>query len=1118
MPIRKKVVSNSFVLTVKSKDGTSVSVLRTEVKYATSSSFVNPSSIAESSWSTSYPASLPEGTWLHTRTTLVYSDGNSTVTYMSSYVGRNGTSPIFADITNEHGSVACDSSGNTTGGEQSVSTKALMYLGNTLQTLTSIVCKVEGTTLGTAYTDNADPTRCFRAVSYPSTGTITVYVRNGSHLKTEDVIITVSANINGSLVSKDLRLSISGSWAGSDGAPAVLYELEPSVDVVSRDSDSIPLYDSISFKVKKSVGGTISEVSNWSTEDLTLYHNIGDSDVSDGTVSGATKTISDIQNGLYAENDKVEWILKKGTTVVDREGIGSVNNGEQGDPGKDSILATITRNVGVVPCDSSGNTTSEQNVETYVVIEKGGVGQTITGIVCRINDNYELGTSYASEGTPSPAINFKKATTLNTGFVRITIKSGTSLSSPVRIVISVTATVDGVSTSRKVTLTIEGQIPGGKGDTGDTGSPGSSVYGLSLSPTCVKLKKNFANVVSATPSSFKLSLQYKGANASLPSGYYIYYRADDTGSWNSASLGSKNTLSFFNDGSRGSLEFVMSTASRSSNVADGNIVARATVSTVWEINRMLVPAGEYEEKEYTRNGAITPLVHKKVSGTTSEYWFLDADTNKYLDSVSNTYKYAAPADNSEYWKQAAYFEVVLTKMLFAEFAKLSSFIVYGDYFFSQYGTLVVAKAEIDIGASKITTNYNGITPIVLNGKNEDDGIIVCKVNFYASANSQIKITLSPSSEANYDFGVLGVLGTGNSPGNAKWLESADASTIRSTEEGTYFLLKSSGKSAKETTITVPAAGNYFIEIAYAKDGSAEGHDDNAEFVFKKVSGTVSWRSIERVSENNGMTYKGYCMSSVPYGWFDPDDPMAEKAPATGYKFRPNKCINALTGEEWGTNVHLSGVHAVSGEFKGTVRSVNLFHCVCIGYSEEWYYLNYKPTVTLDGDGDIDFSDEDEIEYNKEVAFWRDYEVGKYYQWTDERKASLYGSPLSNIENYPYTKVFVPCTGPADIIVIPNTANDTGNITITLPLASDYDGKIVEIVDARYTQPSTNNHVGNLFVEQADRANKMKGAFYGQNLSYLTMNGNNDHYGKNYRLLSYDGNWVSLGPSMDVIQN
>lgn len=664
-----------------------------EVAYATSSSYVNPATLAASAWSTSYPASLPEGTWLHTRTTLVYSDGNSTVTYMSSYVGRNGTSPIFADITNEHGGVVCDSSGNTTGGEQSVSTKALMYLGNTLQTLTSIVCKVEGTTLGTAYTDNADPTRCFRAVSYPSTGTITVYVRNGSYLKTEDVIITVSANINGSTVSKDLRLSLSGSWAGSDGAPAVLYELEPSVDVVSRDSDSIPLYDSISFKVKKSVGGTISEVSNWSTEGLTLYHNVGGSDVSDGTVSGATKTISGIQNGLYAENDKVEWILKKGTTVVDREGIGSVDNGEQGDPGdpgdpgKDSILATITRNVGVVPCNSSGNTTSAQSVDAYVAIEKGGVAQTITGIACKIDDNYELGDNYASDGTPAPTVNFKKSTTLSSGYVKIFIKSGTSLVSPVVIVITVSATIDGVSVSRKVTLTIEGKQPGEKGDGGEVYSIMSELGGITIGSNTtsgsftatVRFYKKVGSAARAAYSCYCSVFRRKGASY-----YHIAYNGNSKAtSWYVEGL-------TVNSGSYDALVFCIydtKSSSHSGYLAELEIPIYKhgdTGPTYW-------PSGNYDEDAtYTKTSQKTPLVFMEDKSMTvwneyaqayGDYWYLTADTN-----VVNGVHYK-PEDGSSCWAKAENYGVLMVGAQFARFAKNGAGIMAGDYYYSANGRI-----------------------------------------------------------------------------------------------------------------------------------------------------------------------------------------------------------------------------------------------------------------------------------------------------------------------------------------------------------------------------------------------------------------------------------------------
>ena len=441
---------------------------------------------------------------------------------------------------------------------------------------------------------------------------------------------------------------------------------------------------------------------------------------------------------------------------------------------------------------------------------------------------------------------------------------------------------------------------GKKGDKG-TGQKGESIYSLIVSTNCVKFTKDYANVVSSSPSSITLSLQYEGGSISLPSKYHLFYRRDGGSTWNTTSLGSLSVMTLFDSGVYSTIEFVMTTASSSSSISNDNIVSRVSISSVWEINRMLVPAGVYEDKEYTRTGTATPLVYKKVTGVSSEYWYLDRDTNKYWDSSSSSYKYAEPEDGSLYWKQATEYEVILTKMLFAEFARLGSFVVYDRFFISQYGTLVYkdstgTRKEQIVKSSNVNLQYNGITPIVLNG-NECNDIIVCKVSFYAAANTQIKITLTASSEANYDFGAIGVLGKESSPGNSKWLESATEESIKNTSVGTYMLKKASGTESVNTTITIPSAGEYFIEIAYARDVDS-ANNDNATFVFEKVSGTVTWRSLTKIKSGQYMTYSGYCQSAVPYAWFDPDDPMAETVPATGYKFRPTKCINALTGEEW----------------------------------------------------------------------------------------------------------------------------------------------------------------------------------------------------------------------------
>lgn len=651
-----------------------------EVAYATSSSYVNPATLAESAWSTSYPASLPEGTWLHTRTTLVYSDGNSTVTYMSSYVGRNGTSPIFADITNEHGGVVCDSSGNTTGGEQSVSTKALMYLGNTPQTLTGIVCKVDGTTLGTAYTDNADPTRSFRAVAYPSTGTITVYVRNGSYLKTKDVIITVSADINGSTVSKDLRLSISGSWAGSDGAPAVIYELEPSVDVVSRDSSGTPLYDTISFKVKKNVGGTPSEVSNWSTEGLTLYHNVGGSDISDGTVNGATKTISGIQSDLYKENSKVEWILKKGNDVVDREGIGSVDNGQNGSDGVSYEIRSTVDNV-TIPANQTAAT---MNV-TFSFFKKEA-DKDPEAYSCYYALFSRKGTSFSRLSYNTTKASSKSYTNQSTtvegvtpdAFVLFIGKSAFSSS----------ALSSAAPTSYLAKREIIINKLGDKGDKGDN----AVAYGISLAGSSFYRDPNTETIyVNIKGKVYKVNGGSTSAYTALKrSDLSMYFQKTDGTTDpvpNVNSLADGYTVSgstfaskFYNGSGYSDEEVFVVVLS-----VDGAEVARESIqiekygtngrSIKGDTGRMYYLAGVFPDKApYSRTSALCPVVYY---GT--EWWYLTADAATSSD---------VPVDGSEIWTKLPKFGVVITDAVFVkQFAQFGAAIITGDWLISCHGKI-----------------------------------------------------------------------------------------------------------------------------------------------------------------------------------------------------------------------------------------------------------------------------------------------------------------------------------------------------------------------------------------------------------------------------------------------
>jgi hypothetical protein len=161
-------------------------------------------------------------------------------------------------------------------------------------------------------------------------------------------------------------------------------------------------------------------------------------------------------------------------------------------------------------------------------------------------------------------------------------------------------------------------------------------------------------------------------------------------------------------------------------------------------------------------------------------------------------------------------------------------------------------------------------------------------------------------------------------------------------------------------------------------------------------------------------------------------------------------------------------------FGGTVKATNFYHGVVInGEADSWFCTR--------ADGGYGFV------------------VGRYYTAAEVNDISDGDYPDPPTQGQ--SDLFVRCTGSADIVVCKATANDTSPSYVVLPNADDYDGKIVEIVDTRYS-PSP-YYVGNLYVRQADGGEKIKGNFNETTpLAKQTLNGNYDHDGGSYRLLSY----------------
>ena len=167
------------------------------------------------------------------------------------------------------------------------------------------------------------------------------------------------------------------------------------------------------------------------------------------------------------------------------------------------------------------------------------------------------------------------------------------------------------------------------------------------------------------------------------------------------------------------------------------------------------------------------------------------------------------------------------------------------------------------------------------------------------------------------------------------------------------------------------------------------------------------------------------------------------------------------------------LECVDGYFSGTVKADNFYNGICDWKTPTIYYC----LVDWEHDGE-------------------EYEAGNYYEFAED-------SPL----NPPPSDYFSACSGSANIVMIPSSLQG-GDLTISLPLASDYEGKMVEIIDDRYTQPSGSTYVAPLYVRQADGAQVMKASLDDTGAAYqVRLNGNYDHTGWTYRLYCKKTNGV-----------
>jgi hypothetical protein len=117
-----------------------------------------------------------------------------------------------------------------------------------------------------------------------------------------------------------------------------------------------------------------------------------------------------------------------------------------------------------------------------------------------------------------------------------------------------------------------------------------------------------------------------------------------------------------------------------------------------------------------------------------------------------------------------------------------------------------------------------------------NGLTKNRINFTTSqANQAIIINLKVSSEANYDFALVGLLDNSNLSLSGNYTD------------------RISGEMEKLISVNIPQAGTHFIEVGYGKDGSVSNGSDCAWY---SISAAIWWMSKSTVSYQNGQWVAG----------------------------------------------------------------------------------------------------------------------------------------------------------------------------------------------------------------------------------------------------------------------
>lgn len=354
----------------------------------------------------------------------------------------DGVTPYMIDLSNEQSFINCDENGNVLSGA-SYETSQLMLFKGTSYAFTDFNITVTPTGISCNNSSSAFSLTDAQKSTAQSNGYFTL-TPSAITQNSAQIVVTCTLKTNTSIVLTAVY-KINKNMGGQNG---VIYSLMPSINVVHKNNSGTLTNTSMNVQIKKIVGitaTTLTTATQLSNEGLTLKYTKGSS-TTENTISDPSSITT---STLCGTSSYFTLLLYKGSTLVDKERINVVSDGDDGDDGV-SYSIIVANSSAVV--NSSG--ILDTAFSCYVIKDIGGV----------TTDHVSAGTCYGRFNNVSGRSMLGEDSDHNYDDDNMFDGNYETLNRPASIIIEYVVSNE-VLASAVIPIT----VTGGKGDSGSDG-------------------------------------------------------------------------------------------------------------------------------------------------------------------------------------------------------------------------------------------------------------------------------------------------------------------------------------------------------------------------------------------------------------------------------------------------------------------------------------------------------------------------------------------------------------------------------------------------------------------------------------------------------------------------